>query len=135
MRSPCHLSTTTYCLFEKALSKICLFLHLSFETFSLKIAESKILLSQWISLLYRRVQKIEQIKQGHCDRYQNNHTKKFNWMALVSCIGNGGNISQISLKCRKSLNLMKLLKSWQFIISLKTFGGLINYFKYSHMII
>ena len=87
------------------------------------------LITQWISLLYRRVQKIEQIKPDHCDRYQNNRTKKCNWMALVSYIGNGGNISQISLKCRKSLNLIKLLKSWQFIISLKTFGGLINYFK------
>ena len=49
-------------------------------------------------------------------------------MALVSYIGNGWNISQISLKCRKSLNLTKILKSWQFIISLKIFGDLINYF-------
>ena len=30
----------------------------------------------WISLLYRRVQKMEQIKPDHCDRYQNNRTKK-----------------------------------------------------------
>ena len=29
--------------------------------------------SQWISLLYRRLQKIEQIEPDHCDRYQNNH--------------------------------------------------------------
>ena len=29
--------------------------------------------------------------------------KKCNWMALVSSIGVGGNIGQISLKCRKSL--------------------------------
>ena len=85
--------------------------------------------TQWISLLYRRVQKIEQIEPDHCDRYQNNRTKKCNWMALVSYIGNGGNIGQILLKCRKSLNLSKLLKSWQFIISLKTFRGLIYYFK------
>ena len=56
-------------------------------------------------------------------------------MALVSYIGNGWNISQISIKCKKSLNLIKLLKSWQFIIGLKTFGGLIKYFKQSHMII
>ena len=55
-------------------------------------------------------------------------------MALVSYIGNGGNISQSSLKCRKSTNFMKLLKSWQFIISLKTFRGLINSFQQSHMI-
>ena len=86
-------------------------------------------LTQWISLLNRRVQKIEQIEPDHCDRYQNNSNKKCNWMALVSYIGNCGNIGQISLKCRKSLNFIKLLKSWQFIISLKTFGGLINYFK------
>ena len=78
-------------------------------------------LAQWISLLYRRVQKIDEIEPDHCDRYQNNRTKKCNWMALVSYIGNGWNITQISLKCRKSLNLIKLLKSWQFIISLKTF--------------
>ena len=84
---------------------------------------------QWISLLHRRVQKIEQIEPDHCDRYQNNHIKKCNWMALVSYIGNGGNIGQISIKCRKSLNLIKLLKSWHFMISLKTFGGLINYFE------
>ena len=85
--------------------------------------------TQWIFLLYRWLQKIEQVKPDHCDRYQNNRNKNCNWMALVSYIGNCGNISQISLKCRKSLNLVKLLKSWQFIISLKTFGGLINYFK------
>ena len=30
---------------------------------------------QWISLLYRRVQKIEQIQSDHCDRSQNNCTK------------------------------------------------------------
>ena len=29
--------------------------------------------AQWISLLYRRLQKIEQIYPDHCDRYQNNH--------------------------------------------------------------
>ena len=33
---------------------------------------------QWISLLYRRLQKIEQIKPDHCDRYQKNHIKKCN---------------------------------------------------------
>ena len=85
--------------------------------------------AQWIFLLYRRLQKIEQVKPDHCDRYQNNRNKNCNWMALVSYIGNCGNISQISLKCRKSLNLVKLLKSWQFIISLKTFGDLIIYYK------
>ena len=31
---------------------------------------------QWISLLYRRVQKIEQVKPDHCDIYQKNHKKK-----------------------------------------------------------
>ena len=31
--------------------------------------------AQWISLLYRRVQEIEQIEPDHCDRYQNNRTK------------------------------------------------------------
>ena len=34
--------------------------------------------AQWISLLNRRVQKIEQIKPDHCDRYQKNHHKKCN---------------------------------------------------------
>ena len=29
-------------------------------------------MTQWISLLYRRVQKIEQIQPDHCDRYQKN---------------------------------------------------------------
>ena len=33
---------------------------------------------QWISLLHRWVQKIEQIEPDHCDRYQNNHIKKCN---------------------------------------------------------
>ena len=31
--------------------------------------------TQWITLLYRRVQKIEQIEPDHCDRYQNNRNK------------------------------------------------------------
>ena len=35
-------------------------------------------ITQLISLLYRRVQKVEQIEPYHCDRYQNNHTKKCN---------------------------------------------------------
>ena len=35
----------------------------------------KISWSQWISLLYRRVQKMKQIKPDHCNRYQNNCTK------------------------------------------------------------
>ena len=30
---------------------------------------------QWISLQYRRLQKIEQIKPDHFDRYQKNHNK------------------------------------------------------------
>ena len=30
-------------------------------------------------------------------------------------------------------DLIKLLKSWQFIISLRTFGGLINYFRQSQV--
>ena len=46
---------------------------------------------------------MEQIKPDHCDRYQNNRTKKCNWMALVLNKGIGRNISQISLMCRKSL--------------------------------
>ena len=49
---------------------------------------------------------MEQIKPDHCDRYQNNRTKKCNWMALVSYLGIGRNISQISLNCRKSLVLV-----------------------------
>ena len=36
--------------------------------------------SQWISLLYRRLQKIEQIKSDHCDGYQNGGIKNaFEW--------------------------------------------------------
>ena len=38
----------------------------------------KLFKTQWMSLLYRRVQKIEQIEPDHCDRYQNNCTKKCN---------------------------------------------------------
>ena len=34
--------------------------------------------SQWISLLYRRLQKIEQIEPDHFDRYQKNQIKKSN---------------------------------------------------------
>ena len=67
-------------------------------------------ITQWISLLYRRVQKIEQIEPDHCDRYQNNSTKKCNSMALVSYIGMGWNISQTSLKCRKSIFLLNFDK-------------------------
>ena len=33
---------------------------------------------QWISLLYRRVQKIDEIQPDHCDIYQKNHNKKCN---------------------------------------------------------
>ena len=40
---------------------------------------------------------MEQIEPDHCDRYQNNRTKKCNWMTLVSYIGIGWIISQISL--------------------------------------
>jgi hypothetical protein len=50
---------------------------------------------------------MEQIEPDHCDRYQNNRTKKYNWMALFWYIGIGRNISQISLKCRNSLFLVK----------------------------
>ena len=46
---------------------------------------------------------MEQVEPDHFDRYQNNHTKKCYWMALVSYNGIGRNISPISLKCRKSL--------------------------------
>ena len=35
-------------------------------------------LAQWISLLYRRVQKIDEIQPDHCDIYQKNHNKKCN---------------------------------------------------------
>ena len=49
---------------------------------------------------------MEQIEPDHFERYQNNRIKKWNWMALVSYIGIGRNISQISLKCRKSLFLV-----------------------------
>ena len=31
--------------------------------------------AQWISLLYRWLQKIEQIEPDHCDRYQKNYIK------------------------------------------------------------
>ena len=31
--------------------------------------------THWISLLYRRLQKIEQIEPDHCDGYQNNYIK------------------------------------------------------------
>ena len=37
---------------------------------------------QWISLQYRRLQKIEQIEPDHCDKYQNNRTKiVWHWSA------------------------------------------------------
>ena len=49
---------------------------------------------------------MEQIEPDHCERYQNNRTKKCNWMELVSYIGIGQNISQISLKCKKSFFLV-----------------------------
>ena len=32
-------------------------------------------ISQWIALLNRRVEKIEQIMPDHCDIYQKNHNK------------------------------------------------------------
>ena len=74
--------------------------------------------AQWISLLYRRLQKIEQIEPDHCDRYQNNRTKnaiEWHWSPTSEMVGIL--LTQISLKCRKSLNLIKLLKSLQFIIT------------------
>ena len=36
--------------------------------FKCKICEVKPIRAQWISLLYRRVQKIKQIEPDHCDR-------------------------------------------------------------------
>ena len=45
---------------------------------------------QWISLLYGRVQKIEQIKPDHCDRYQNNCTKnaiEWHWSPTSEMVG------------------------------------------------
>ena len=43
--------------------------------FKTSTAENLVNRSQWISLQYRRVQKIEQIKPDHCDKYQKNRTK------------------------------------------------------------
>ena len=45
------------------------------EIFGLKFHLSYLHTPQWIPLLYRRVQKIEQIKPEHRDSYQNNRTK------------------------------------------------------------
>ena len=42
--------------------------HDFFQTFS----------TQWIFLLYRWLQKIEQVESDHCDRYQNNRNKNCN---------------------------------------------------------
>ena len=52
---------------------------------------------QWIFLLNRRLQKIEQVELDHCDRSQNNRNKNCNWMALVSYIGNCGNSAKNSI--------------------------------------
>ena len=38
----------------------------------------RISIPQWIFLLYRRLQKIEQVEPDHCDRYQNNCNKNCN---------------------------------------------------------
>ena len=52
-------------------------MQLFFRQFELETTFDNLLhhISQWISLLYRRLQKIEQIKPDHCDRYQNNRIK------------------------------------------------------------
>ena len=58
-------------------------------------------------------------------------------MALASYLGIGRNISQISLKCGKSLflvNFDQIIEVLAVIISLKTIRGLINSFQQSHMI-
>ena len=46
--------------------------------------------TQWISLLNRRVQKIEQIEPDHCDRYQINPTKnaiEWHWSPTSEMVG------------------------------------------------
>ena len=46
--------------------------------------------SQWISLLYRRVQKIEQIQPDHCDIHQKNHNKneiEWHWSHTSELVG------------------------------------------------
>ena len=45
---------------------------------------------QWISLLYRRLQILEQIKSDHCDRYQNKRTKnaiEWHWSHTSKQVG------------------------------------------------
>ena len=49
---------------------------------------------------------MKQIEPDHCDRYQNNRIKKMQLNGIGLYIGVGRNISQISLKCRKSLFLV-----------------------------
>ena len=46
--------------------------------------------AQWKSLLYRRVQKIEQIEPDRSDRYQNNRTKiaiEWHWSPTSEMVG------------------------------------------------
>jgi hypothetical protein len=53
-------------------------IHLEYITYwpFISAFPKKVGLTQWISLLYRRLQKIQQIKSDHCDRYQNDRIKK-----------------------------------------------------------
>ena len=46
--------------------------------------------TQWISLLYRRVQKIDEIQPDHCDIYQKNHNKnaiEWHWTHTSDLVG------------------------------------------------
>jgi hypothetical protein len=58
--------------------------------------------TNWISSLHRRLQKIEQMEPDRCDRYKKN-ALKMQLNGIGSYNGIGRNISQILLKCRKSL--------------------------------
>ena len=60
------------------------------KNFGLQFHLSYLHTQQWISLLYRRVQKIEQIKPEHCDSYQNNRTKnaiEWHWSHTSDLVG------------------------------------------------
>ena len=65
-------------------------IHKIIQDITLQSATEKVSLAQWISLLYRRVQKIEQIEPDHCDRYQNNHIKnaiEWHWSPTSEMVG------------------------------------------------